>query len=831
MKYNEYRKNGSSKWKAVIITFTIIGVLLFGGIIWFAVKNKKSSSPNQANLGEQQNQQTQKAVLQLASNLLGNTNNLNQLTKKPSGDAKTIQEIEEEFLISALGSGHYPTNNINEKLPPEIIERIWWELRPWIEEYLRDLNKSILEHAREKFRRDVENWLKWQQKEYNRQLEEYWKRVQELKKIEDLIREYQKIREQELLDKISRKTELRKKGYVDRDIEKLREWNLLTPDQEIPDLNAETRIGATNILWVSGSERNKTGGSSDLIIFLKPKTGKSPRTEINIDIKNNSRQAINFSIRIEGSHPQKGYKFKEYYEQIVRDFLSEIGKFDNDVYVLIRQSGPASGDSAGIAFYLALYSLVNRVPLPKNLGSTGTVEGKKTGPIGGLKTKIEWNVEKEKPINIFILSEANLNKQGYQKINPGMVTGEPEENWFENFPSSLKEKPHQVHFILTKDQIEIALHEILKEPDKKIVHSCWSSEVQNKKSQKEPSPKNMEIQATPEQLLAFMFDSGFCGISRNEESKNQKDERGNITIPFASSETESLQNILSIEFSKIKAFEKVKNLYNEYKQKLNSNSDADEWYQNELAKLESQNGNEENQEQISELQEKIDRLKAEAATKREVAEQSKINEQSIVKIEKEIEGYKQAKSNEEVILENINQKIEENQRNPNQNPDPNLETEKQEIIKRIDEINEKISSSEAEIANLRQNKSDKELIKEVEELEAQTRNLEEELQKLLRKHKLSNSQNRELETKRRELEQEYQIRKNLDQDKEQIYREYENKFKEIAAPLVNLFPDISSKLTNLGYKKLMIQWKLGEKFGRIHLTSFESSVIFKAIKD
>ncbi|RHZ36019.1 hypothetical protein [endosymbiont GvMRE of Glomus versiforme] len=360
MKYNEYRKNGSSKWKAVIITFAIIGVLLLGGIIWFAVKNKKRVV--QANLGEQQNQQTQNAVLQLANNLLGNTNNLNQLTKKPGGGVKTIQEIEEEFLIS-FNPDNSPKSNVSEKLPSEIIERIWWELRPWIEEYLRDLNKSILEHAREKFRRDVENWLKWQQKEYNRQLEEYWKRVQELKRIEDLIREYQKIREQELLDKISRKTELRQKGYIDRDIEKLREWNLLTPNQEIPDLNAETRIGATNILWTSEREYGKIGGSSDLIIFLKPKSGKNPRVEGNIN-QNNSSSVINFSTQI-------AYNDKEGYKKFIRDFLVEKEKFDYDVYCLIRTDSSMSGPSAGIAYYLVLYSLINQIPLPRNLGSTG----------------------------------------------------------------------------------------------------------------------------------------------------------------------------------------------------------------------------------------------------------------------------------------------------------------------------------------------------------------------------------------------------------------------------------------------------------------------------
>jgi len=109
------------------------------------------------------------------------------------------------------------------------------------------------------------------------------------------------------------------------------------------------------------------------------------------------------------------------------------------------------------------------------------------------------------------------------------------------------------------------LDEILKNLDEKIIHSCGKSEVQSKQE-----PKDMEFQATPEQLLAFMFDHGFCGVSRNKENK-----QGNA-IPPASSETGPLQNILSIEFGKKGVFEKIRNLYYEYKQKLNSNSDIDE---------------------------------------------------------------------------------------------------------------------------------------------------------------------------------------------------------------------------------------------------------------
>src|SRR2546423_14040086 len=93
------KKNGN----LTVAIITVAAVLLVAiGIGSYFIFRKKDNQPTQNNLGEQQNQQTQSAVLQLASNLLGNTNNLNQLTKKPDGTAKTIQEIEEEFLISTF---------------------------------------------------------------------------------------------------------------------------------------------------------------------------------------------------------------------------------------------------------------------------------------------------------------------------------------------------------------------------------------------------------------------------------------------------------------------------------------------------------------------------------------------------------------------------------------------------------------------------------------------------------------------------------------------------------------------------------------------------------
>ncbi|CAJ0641603.1 636_t:CDS:2, partial [Entrophospora sp. SA101] len=487
-------------------------------------------------------QQTNNAVSQLANNLLGNADNLNKLTKKSDGTAKTIEEIEEEFLISAISSPK-PTGSESASgtLPPEIIDK----------------------------------------REYNRQLEEYQRLLKELKTIKELIDKYQSIREKELLDRLSRKNELIAKGYSDRDIERLKIWDLL--DQEIPDLNAKKRIGVTNILYTCGEGREKVGGSNDLIIFLKPQHENLPRAP----------PRVNFSNNIVGRHSQKSYKsYKEYYEQIVRNFLVQNGKFNHDAYVLVKSDNSMSGDSAGIGFYLALHSLVNRIPLPRNLGSTGTVEGQK----------------------------------GYQRFNPGYVTSDPEENWFDNFPDDLTEKIKQVEFVSFTSEIPLALERIL------------NPGMAPRNVPIPPEPQTMEIQATPEQFFALVADNM---IGRQETKKvDENTWESERTIP---------------------------------------NPELGEIYQ--------------------------------VTAKKRAVEQSRItNEQKITEIEKEIAGHKQAKANEEVILENVNRQIEENRQNPNQNPDQNLEADKQAVSQRIAELSAKIASSEEEIANLRQNQQ--ELIKE-----------------------------------------------------------------------------------------------------------------------
>ena len=240
--------------------------------------------------------------------------------------------------------------------------------------------------------------------------------------------------------------------------------------------------------------------------------------------------------------------------------LQEKGKPDNDVYCLTRISGSVRGDSAGIAHYLALYSLLHRVPLPRNLGSTGAIEGQKVGAIGGLKFKLGANTVKKKPINTFILSVENKNNE------PRLNNSYPNEDSYEHIHSSIKKKIKQVEFVRFTNEIPLALERILN-PEMKS---------RNIPVPEKHEAKAAEIQATPEQLLAFMFDSGFCGVNRNEGSKTKKDEKGGIAIPPASPENGPLQNILSIEFGKKGVFEKIRNLYYEHKQKLNSNSDINE---------------------------------------------------------------------------------------------------------------------------------------------------------------------------------------------------------------------------------------------------------------
>ena len=64
----EYQRKSqsSNKWKAIIITFSVIGAILLGGGLAFFLTRKKSS---EAEFSQVQRQQVNNAVLSLAGNL------------------------------------------------------------------------------------------------------------------------------------------------------------------------------------------------------------------------------------------------------------------------------------------------------------------------------------------------------------------------------------------------------------------------------------------------------------------------------------------------------------------------------------------------------------------------------------------------------------------------------------------------------------------------------------------------------------------------------------------------------------------------------------------
>ncbi|CAG8719363.1 6771_t:CDS:2, partial [Ambispora leptoticha] len=181
---------------------------------------------------------------------------------------------------------------------------------------------------------------------------------------------------------------------------------------------------------------------------------------------------------------------------LLQEQQQELGKIQSyDIYILrVASSHYGAGPSSGVAHYLALYSALNKIPLPKNLASTATIKGAKVGGIGGLKNKIQGSLKKG--IDTFILSETNKRDEKY------------EEQSFEHIPPDIQNKIKEVHFISQVNQIKIALNEILNGTIKDKVHVCGKSEIPEKKPEedKEPrGPPNKEPQKEPsitsEQLL------------------------------------------------------------------------------------------------------------------------------------------------------------------------------------------------------------------------------------------------------------------------------------------------------------------------------------------
>ncbi|CAG8826881.1 32653_t:CDS:1, partial [Racocetra persica] len=199
--------------------------------------------------------------------------------------------------------------------------------------------------------------------------------------------------------------------------------------------------------------------------------------------------------------------------QLIKDLLDKSQKLgkgaqQNDIYILRTGSkereGKTGGPSSGIAHYLALYSALHKIPLPRNLGSTGTVEGERVGSIGGLRYKLEASVDNG--IDTFILAEKNKKHKN-------------QENSFDDIYPSIESKVKQVHFVSSVKEIEIALNEILNGAIKEKVHVCGKEPIPEKKPEKpernRDPPINSEI--TSEQLLSLITELGI----REKQGENQ----------------------------------------------------------------------------------------------------------------------------------------------------------------------------------------------------------------------------------------------------------------------------------------------------------------------
>jgi len=121
--------------------------------------------------------------------------------------------------------------------------------------------------------------------------------------------------------------------------------------------------------------------------------------------------------------------------ELLQEQSQDLGKIQSyDIYILrVASSHYGSGPSSGVAHYLALYSALNKIPLPRNLASTATIKGKKVGGIGGLKNKLQGSIKKG--IDVFILCETNKRDERHK------------EQSFEHIPADIQNKIKQVHFI------------------------------------------------------------------------------------------------------------------------------------------------------------------------------------------------------------------------------------------------------------------------------------------------------------------------------------------------------------------------------------------------
>ncbi|CAG8590501.1 2762_t:CDS:2, partial [Ambispora gerdemannii] len=261
---------------------------------------------------------------------------------------------------------------------------------------------------------------------------------------------------------------------------------LQNPNQSILE-NVRLRVKSDIEKWLRVDKETDeviegSGNARELLLFLKPSNYQSsaiyfPPGKIEEAQQDSVRKLIN---------------------GLLEEQSQELGKVQSyNIYILrVASSHHGAGPSSGVAHYLALYSALNKIPLPRNLASTATIKGVKIGGIGGLKNKLQGSLKKG--IDTFILCETNKRDEKYK------------EQSFEHIPLNIQNKIKQVHFISQVNQIKIALNEILNGTIKEKVHICGKNEFPDKKPEKPnkprepPQPDKPDSEITPEQLLSLI---------------------------------------------------------------------------------------------------------------------------------------------------------------------------------------------------------------------------------------------------------------------------------------------------------------------------------------
>ena len=308
-------------------------------------------------------------------------------------------------------------------------------------------------------------------------------------------------------------------------------------DQDFPNLYDQKRIGVTNVLSVRVDEAERvvegSGNARELLLFLSPSNNQSstiyfPPDKIELAQQNSVRKLIN---------------------ELLQEQSTELGKVQNyDIYILrVASSHHGSGPSSGVAHYLALYSALNKIPLPRRLASTATIKGTEVGRIGGLKNKLQGSIKKG--MDTFILCEGN-EKDIAKRNGEGKLVF---------LFSDLESKIKQIHFISQVNQIGIALLEILKEPNRHIVHSCGKS-PEPRRGPENPEPEedpneNPSSSITPEQLLSLVAEFHLREVA--EDLRDFKNKLMSACHANEESYQKAVQDVLQIHQKFLQKFQKA----------------------------------------------------------------------------------------------------------------------------------------------------------------------------------------------------------------------------------------------------------------------------------